>query len=71
MSPRKIHVTRGSLGRGMKVFRERNLLSCVALARALGVTDRTVRNIESGAHVASYTTAQRFKDLVKRYEKEQ
>lgn len=65
-----IQLARMRLGRSMEKFRADNFLSRQALATALGITERTVRNVENGSHVASYTTAKRFRDLVERYKKE-
>lgn len=52
-----------------KKFREANLMSQAGLARALGLSRRTVQNVELGSHAPNYTSQLRFRALKERYER--
>jgi DNA-binding XRE family transcriptional regulator len=52
-----------------KRWRQKNLLSQASFAMALGVTERTIRNIEHGVHEPNWINQKRFEDLKERYRK--
>lgn len=52
-----------------RTWRKKKLMSQSQLAAALGITKRTVLNVEAGHHQPSYTTQARFRDLVERHRK--
>jgi DNA-binding XRE family transcriptional regulator len=55
--------------REWKRWRQSKLLSQAKLAVALGVTTRTVWNIETGRVTPSYTSQARFKELQERHQR--
>lgn len=55
--------------REWKRWRLGKLMSQAKLAKAMGVTTRTVWNVESGIVTPSYTSQARFKELVERHRK--
>lgn len=50
-----------------KRWRKSKLMSQRHIALALGLSERTVQNIEAGSVVPSYTSQARFKDLQERH----
>lgn len=55
--------------REWKKWRLAKLMSQAKLAKAMGVTTRTVFNVESRRVTPSYTSQARFRDLVERHKK--
>jgi transcriptional regulator with XRE-family HTH domain len=53
--------------REWKTWRLAKLMSQAKLAKAMGVTTRTVWNVESRIVTPSYTSQARFKELVERH----
>lgn len=53
--------------REWKKWRLAKLLSQAKLAKAMGVTTRTIWNCEAGIVTPSYTSQARFKELVERH----
>lgn len=53
--------------REWKKWRLAKLMSQAKLAKAMGVTTRTIWNVESGRNSPSYTSQARFKELVERH----
>lgn len=62
-------MTTKSHAREWKTWRKSKLMSQAKLAKAMGVTTRTVWNVESGRVTPSYTSQTRFKELQERHRK--
>lgn len=52
-----------------KRWRKSKLMSQSQLAAVLGITSRTVQNIEAGSVTPSYTSQSRFKELQERHKR--